>query len=217
MLSKFKLIIKYSIPPIIVILLRKILHLFRSNKVILFEGYDSSLFQEVVGSCKVYGEFGMGQSTKWVYYNTQVPIISAETNKIWMNLIVSKLSDSNRFKLKWIDLGEIYDGYGRPSSYNHRDRFESFFQSIWSEEKKPDVVLIDGRFRVACFFTALLIADHGTIIIFDDYTFRPYYHIVEEALKPYAICGRQAFFKVPEKINQEEIKKYIQDFKYVTD
>jgi hypothetical protein len=38
---------------------------------------------------------------------------------------------------------------------------------------KPDLVLIDGRFRLACFLHPLLAAAPGTPILFDDYTNRP--------------------------------------------
>ena len=53
------------------------------------------------------------------------------------------------------------------------------------------MVLIDGRFRVACFLFSLLNAKKDSIIIFDDYMNRSEYHVVEEVLPKYEKCGRQ--------------------------
>jgi hypothetical protein len=80
-----------------------------------------------------------------------------------------------------------------------RHNFVRYTESLWVREEKPDVVLIDGRFRVCGFLTSLMYANAGTIIIFDDYVCRPHYHIVEEFLEPDHFCGRQCIFKVPNK------------------
>lgn len=44
--------------------------------------------------------------------------------------------------------------------------------------KAPDVVLVDGRFRVACALTALLNLSDKTIIIIHDFWTRPTYHVI---------------------------------------
>ena len=81
----------------------------------------------------------------------------------------------------------------------------------------PDTVLIDGRFRVCCFFTCLKFAKEGTIIIFDDYFDRPYYHIVEKYLDIHQKCGRQAIFKIfnKEKFDSKTIDTEIKNFRHV--
>jgi hypothetical protein len=40
------------------------------------------------------------------------------------------------------------------------------------------VVLIDGRFRVACCLAVILNQKHVKWIIFDDYKSRPHYHVI---------------------------------------
>jgi hypothetical protein len=44
---------------------------------------------------------------------------------------------------------------------------------------QPDLILIDGRFRVACGLAAALEAPDATVLV-HDYTFRPDYQILEE-------------------------------------
>ena len=74
---------------------------------------------------------------------------------------------------------------------------------------------MDGRFRVACFLTSLLNADAGSIIIFDDYTLRPEYHIVEIFEKPIEINKRQAAFQVSGNYDSKELQFYIDKFEFV--
>ena len=80
-----------------------------------------------------------------------------------------------------------------------------------------DVILIDGRFRVACFLYCLLKSKPGSVKICDDYTNRSYYHIVEEIIPFFDVYGRQAAFKVPKKFNNNEANKLLDKFIYVFD
>jgi hypothetical protein len=210
-------LIKLITPPIIPILIRKVNSYFKRKKLVLFDGFDSKLFKEYTLNAKIYGEYGVGQSTRWVIENTEAKIISVESNKDYLDWLSSKLSDKKRSLFIWADIGTIFDGFGRPANYDKRDNFKFYFNAIWQQNLKPDVVLIDGRFRVACFFSSILNADPGTVIIFDDYTYRPYYHIVEEVIKPFELNDRQAFFKVPNSFDKNLTMEYLNDFKYVVD
>jgi hypothetical protein len=57
-------------------------------------------------------------------------------------------------------------------------------------------VLIDGRFRAACFLTVLFRATRPVTVYFDDYTDRPGYHDIERYGAPVATFGRMARFDV---------------------
>src|SRR5699024_4064786 len=106
-------------------------------------------------------------------------------------------------------------------SYTKMDNFDSYFNWIWKQKEKPDVVLIDGRFRVACFLTSVLYANPNTKIIFDDYTDRTYYHIVETVLpkKDLNFNTRQALFIVPHLTNEQRATalSLLDNFKFVMD
>jgi len=58
-------------------------------------------------------------------------------------------------------------------------------------------VLIDGRFRVACFLCTVMHTSPDTVIIFDDYADRPPDHVVEEVIAPVEVNERQAEFVSP--------------------
>jgi hypothetical protein len=59
----------------------------------------------------------------------------------------------------------------------------------------------------------------GALIFFDDYIDRPQYHFIEKYVRPFAFCGRQAIFKIPEKgaLDVAKIVDSINKFRYVFD
>ena len=96
------------------------------------------------------------------------------------------------------DFGQV-GPWGFPAGV---DRFRGFHQyacAPWDAAQTgghtPDLVLVDGRFRVACFLYSLVCARPGTVILFDDYADRPQYHVVEEFCLPIARAGRLARFE----------------------
>jgi hypothetical protein len=200
--------VKQITPPIIL----KIFYAFKKpfKRTCLFDG-DEKVFKEKATTCHVYGEYGCGQSTKWIYINTKVNIYSVDSSQAWANSVVSSINNSSRLKINYIDVGPIGD-WGRPITYSKRDKYLDYIYGIWGNELKPDLILIDGRFRVACFFASILQADPGSCIIFDDYMNRPHYHLVEEYIHRDSNDGRQGIFIVPvlqshERISIEELVK----------
>ena len=183
---------------------------------ILFEN-DDTLFKKYLMKSHVFAEYGCGQSTYWVLKNTTAQILSVDTSIDWIKTIKqSKVYDEQKIKLKYIDVGKV-ENWGFPIDYSKRDSFIDYTNCAWKQNLIPDTVLIDGRFRVCCFFTCLKFAKEGTIIIFDDYFDRPYYHIVENYLEVHQKCGRQAIFKIlnKEKFDSKTIDAEIKNFRHV--
>ncbi|MFN9546399.1 MAG: hypothetical protein ACK6AD_04920 [Cyanobacteriota bacterium] len=73
----------------------------------------------------------------------------------------------------------------------------------------PDVILIDGRFRVACFITCWANIQKPTTLIFDDYAGRPAYHVVEELTKPVEMVDRAAIFELTPQAGLLNIKEFL--------
>ena len=185
-----------------------------NDKMILFDG-DDSLFKKYLKNCDVYFEYGVGNSTRYLINNTKAKIVAVDTDKKWINTI-DVLRRKEDIIINWVDLGEL-ENWGRPKSYLHRDKFFDYISGVWNFNLKADLILIDGRFRVACFLYSIMCADEGTIIFFDDYVDRGYYHIVEDIIPKSDCCGRQAMFKVPNNFNRELAKELLNKFVYVFD
>ena len=186
----------------------------------LFNG-DNLLFKSLAKKASIYGEYGCGHSTIWISNNTQIKIISVDSSKIWIEKIKGIVKEQQEIMFQWIDCGELEE-WGRPKTYEKRENFQNYINAIWQYPSfKPDLILIDGRFRVACLLASLLNSNPGTKIIFDDYFDRPHYHVVEEFIQPIDKCGRQALFIVPsaelDTLLIEKIKLEILNFRYVLD
>lgn len=186
------------------------------NREILFKG-DDALFKQLASSAKSYGEFGCGQSTVWVNKSLDIPILTIDTSREWLELVKSNCRAPKRIFFKHVNMGDI-EKYGRPSSYSHDHNFPMYTDFIWNNGG-ADLVLIDGRFRVCCFLVTLMRGCAGTKIIFDDYTDRKHYHIVERILKPAEYCGRQALFIIPDRgeLQMDKIQSMVINFRYVMD
>tara|TARA_B100000575_G_C22954512_1_gene551849 strand:+ start:98 stop:802 length:705 start_codon:yes stop_codon:yes gene_type:complete len=193
--------------------IRKLIRIIRGRN--LFQGNDL-LFKQTLLEVDLYGEYGVGESTLWVFNNTKAKIMAVDTSKKWISTVKSKIGPSKKITIEWIDLGDL-GAWGKPISYKKREFIYNYLESIWLKKEKPQLVLIDGRFRVACFLFSIIAGSPGTKIIFDDYINRPHYHVVEEFIKPTEICGRQALFVIPDNIDEENIQKNITKFLYVMD
>ena len=182
---------------------------------ILFDG-DDALFKDLIKDTKVYFEYGCGKSTEFVFRHTDANIRAVDTSQQWVHKTQSltKKGGADRLTITWIDVGEVGD-WGRPISFSRRQNFKKYADHFWSEHREPDLVLIDGRFRVLCFLTAIKYAPLGTKILFDDYVNRPHYHVAEEYSRCLDVCGRQALFEVTAEAKEQMDEKLLLSFQNV--
>lgn len=179
-------------------------------------GSDWELFRQAVAGAKRYAEWGAGESSLWLSRNTEIRFRSIETDLTWVEKLNNALGGESNGEVIRVDLGEV-ERWGRPVSYNRFENIGAYLNAPFAEDFDPEVVLIDGRFRVACFFTSLLSASTGTKLVFDDYVSRRYYHIVENFLLPQEVSNRQALFVVPAEIDRNEIADWRSRFEFVMD
>lgn len=153
---------------------------------------------------KVYLEYGSGASTLYAAINKVDNIISIDTSSEWIRKLNEEIKNSNlneniNANLIYSDIGSVGE-WGYPLDESRVVDFHKFSTMPWKLmhqlEITPDLILIDGRFRVACFLYSLVCAEPGTIILFDDYFGRDYYHVVENFTKPRNVYGRMAEFIV---------------------
>jgi hypothetical protein len=100
--------------------------------------------------------------------------------------------------------------WGYPVDNSMFRKWPLYSTTVWrkieEEGLAPDLVLVDGRFRVACFLVCLLKARPGTMILLDDYEpRRDRYGIVERYVTPTELCSRAGVFHVPAQVPAAEI------------
>jgi hypothetical protein len=159
-------------------------------------------------SARVFLEFGSGGSTILAASTPVQRIYSVDSDRCFSQAVTEKIRTisgaENRFVPLYIDVGPT-GSFGTPVDTRFADRWPRYFGDVWSVMERsgdsPDLILIDGRFRVACFCLSVLCAPTGCTILFDDYSNRPEYHIVEKYLPISRLVGRMAVFIVPESRN----------------
>lgn len=156
-------------------------------------------FQSAVATSRCYLEYGSGGSTIHANKVAKVPaIITVESDRDWAQKVAAALDQqSSRILITHCDIGETGD-WGTPLNTDKVHNFWQYMVAPWDLARKhgqvPDTVLIDGRFRVACFLYSLLASRVGTTILFDDYFDRPEYFLVEEFCPLESRHGRMGVF-----------------------
>jgi hypothetical protein len=173
-----------------------------------------SLLIKALGTANSYLEFGCGLSTEFISKSYGCRIRSIDTSADWIEIVRERVRGD--VELVHIDLGPV-GAWGRPESYKFREHFVRYLEAGFEQGFDPDVILIDGRFRVACLLSSLLLASPGTKIVFDDYVMRPHYKVVEEILRPVTLSSRQAMFVRPDSIDFGQIRDLRDRFTYVMD
>jgi hypothetical protein len=99
-------------------------------------------------------EFGSGGSTL-ALLDAATRVVSVESDPEWARRVrafARFLGKAERLEVRYIDIGPVAD-YGRPQDPGASERWPAYWRA--GDDLTPDVVFIDGRFRVACGLNAL--------------------------------------------------------------
>lgn len=173
--------------------------------------------RRVYADAEVILEYGSGGSTELAARLPGKYIMSVESDRDWARTLRSKLCGPEIVSPAVVyhsDIGTT-GPWGRPLDDHAWRRFHSYPNAVWEQSwfRHPDVVLIDGRFRTACFATVLMRAERPVRVLFDDYGVRPLYHQVEKFVRPTAMIGRMADFRIePGQIDPKQIGLLVSQF-----
>lgn len=155
------------------------------------------------GRAKVILEYGSGGSTV-LAARLNKRVFCVESDPDWAAMVRGYLVSEGLHRdvtLHHVDIGPT-KRWGKPKRYSRLSslKYLRYSRSIWAEAgfREPDVILIDGRFRVGCFLACLARVKKPTLILFDDYFDRDWYARVEEYQEPTEKVGRMAVFQVDE-------------------
>ena len=156
-----------------------------------------------------YLEYGSGGSTRMALRMRVPAVFSVESDlgfaEAVRQAVAADLAESgagSRFEMLAIDIGCRRRRWGYPDGEALIRHWHHYPLQPWeilaAEGLRPDLVLVDGRFRVACVLASLLQAPAGTRILVDDYGDRvDWYGPVEAHVPLERIVGRMAVFTVP--------------------
>lgn len=159
---------------------------------------EAAIVRQCYASARVILEYGSGGSTLLASGDKDKTIFSVESDAEWSaNLAEFFVSHPPAAKviLHTVNVGPT-GSWGRPLNEKAWKRYYNYPLSVWDRPDfvEPDLILIDGRFRAACFVAAALRISRPTLLLWDDYTNRKAYHEVERWILPTSIHGRMARF-----------------------
>ena len=156
--------------------------------------------REAYSDAGVILEYGSGGSTVLASEMVGKTVFSVESDRSWARRLQAYLDEAGApspVHLHYAPIGKT-GKWGRPVDNSGYRRYHAYALGIWDMPgfRAPDCVLIDGRFREACFYAVMLRCTKRTVVLFDDYGHRPRYHAVERFAKPVGRCGRMARFEL---------------------
>lgn len=166
-------------------------------------------------------EYGSGGSTVLAAGLPGKRIFSVESDRDWALRLQTHLDGlglPSAATVQHVDIGPT-GLWGRPEGPEAWQRFWRYPVSIWDAPyfRHPDVVLIDGRFRTACFMATLVRITRPVLILFDDYATRPAYQQVEQFFAPVRTVGRLAVFEVePGRVAPADLSELLDLFNRAT-
>jgi hypothetical protein len=160
---------------------------------------EARAVQAAYEKARVILEYGSGGSTALAAGMAGKVIFSVESDGHWAEGLrewfAANPPPAEKVVVHHVDVGPTRK-WGIPSNTDHWQSFHTYPLSVWqlADFEHPDVVLVDGRFRAACFLQVLFAISRPVTLLFDDYAPRPGYHAVERFAKPVRMHGRMAEF-----------------------
>ena len=150
-----------------------------------FNPNDIHLFYDILNNSTHYFEYGSGGSTIQAanQYNIKT-IHSVESDPDWHSNICKTIQKKKPITLMYRHLNTTPNTWGYPGEGCLIEHAKEYSKAICSlsetEAKRLDMILIDGRFRVACCLHCFDMISDKCQIVFDDFLNRPHYHDVLE-------------------------------------
>ncbi len=164
--------------------------------VLTFPPAEADLVTKAYGDAKQILEYGSGGSTA-LAASLGRPVVSVESDRAWALSMEKWLAGEHpeaEARILSIDIGPT-KSWGRPRNDTAFRSWPLYPYSVWDDAAtRPDLVLIDGRFRVACLCATWLRTKVPVRVLFDDFTGREEYASVVDVVKPTRIVGRMAEF-----------------------
>lgn len=142
---------------------------------------EKDFLQREFFKSSTYLEFGAGESTRIALQTPELKQIrTVESDPVFMATFLQQnkaLVSQERFHHQIPDLGPVRE-WGIPTDRRYRARWPSYVKAGWEGNFQPDLILVDGRFRVACSLEALLRQQNDFRLLIHDFPFRPQYHLL---------------------------------------
>jgi hypothetical protein len=190
-----------------------------------FEPAALDYFASRLERSTLYVEYGAGGSTIQAA-RLKRNFITVESDQTFLKAIKCKIKrdfGEARGLLVHANVG-ITEKFGEPFIKRKTEkrllRWQGYAAAPWQfvePNELPDLILVDGRFRVSCvLYSIKQMRNYDYEILFDDYFSRPHYRVTERFTRIHSTLGRMAILK-PKQYDPHELdsalKEYFGDYR----
>lgn len=162
---------------------------------------EQRMFAKYVAGRKSYMEFGSGGSTLHASAAVSECVFSVESDAAWIASVRQQVG--GHATLHHADIGATkewgYPVHARPELFG---RYHT--EPLSLVPVPPEVVLVDGRFRVACVLLHVLVKFPDALVIVHDFWDRPWYHDVLPSVDVVDRVDTLAVFRRKESASDDE-------------
>ena len=177
-----------------------------SNKINFGSKKSNNFFIKSIRKSRFYFEYGSGNSTLLAEKFCK-DYISIELDKLFFDLMLKSLKQKK--KIKHFDIGPVGE-FSYPLFWNKKKiiKYITLINKFFLKKKFPNLILIDGRFRVACCINLYFLLKKykkNPIIILDDFEKRKHYQVLKKIFYINKI-GRMGILKIKKKLKNKPLK-----------
>ncbi|VDC31879.1 hypothetical protein [Pseudogemmobacter humi] len=171
---------------------------------------EARAWGQACATARVVLEYGSGGSTL-LAAEAGATVWSVESDAAWAGMMRDWFAAHPApVHIHHADIGPTKE-WGHPADEAGFRRWPDYALQVWDLPgfSHPDVVLVDGRFRLACFLTVAYRITRPVVLFFDDYLPRPAYHKAGEIARPTEMIGRMARFDLePVQLTPDRLRAY---------
>jgi protein O-GlcNAc transferase len=142
---------------------------------------DKLMFYKYLDKSTNYFEFGSGGSTYQAALRKNIhAIYSVESDLDWYNKLKDILKNESRLNYIYNEMDTKPNTWGHPGPNSTPLQHKNYSNHLvmCKDRNAIDLIMIDGRFRVASCLKCFDIINDRCLIAFDDFLDRPQYHVV---------------------------------------
>ena len=173
---------------------------------------ETHKLMELLTTSRSFLEFGAGGSTLLALSSRCSRVTSVETDGALGSFLERLASVANTPHYEChVVLPEILGPWGHDYTPQPSEPVGARYVGLGAAATSPSLVLVDGRFRVACALSSAKNAKNAVTILMDDYGDRPEYFVVADYLGAPDMVGRMAVFRLESSIDVPDsvINKYL--------
>ncbi|WP_432474183.1 hypothetical protein [Amphritea sp. HPY] len=182
---------------------------------------EKAIFDAAIKESNNYLEFGLGGSSIRAIQKSKAKIYTVESSPDWIRhmrkYIYVKYFVNKRLFIFPVDIGPTGE-WGYPKTNDYQPLFSDYSANVFKEidSNTIDLVLVDGRFRVACILKVILecLETNNLKILIHDFWNREEYHVVLKYLDAIDKADTIGLFSIKDNVDLKSVKSDYDTYKY---